>query len=238
METKKRAVVLLSGGMDSATCLAVAVAEGFDVFTLTFDYGQRHQCEVALAAKLSVAYAAKEHQLIPLGFGALAKSALTFDGEVPKDTIREGIPPTYVPARNTVFLSMGLAWAEVLGARDLFIGVNQVDYSGYPDCRAEFIDAFEKMANLATCMGTEGKSIKIQTPLIALRKSEIIRLGHQLGVDYSKTHTCYDPNPQGLACGRCPACLLRLEGFEKIGQGDPIAYQKRNREEPERKSST
>ncbi len=222
---EKKAVVLLSGGMDSATCLAIAAAEGYAVHSLAFDYGQRHGFEVQMAARQARAFGAREHLVLNLDLRRIARSALTGDLAVPKDQVPAGIPATYVPARNTIFLSLGLAWAEVLGARDLFIGVNQVDYSGYPDCRREFVAAFETMANLATRSGVEGRPIRIRAPLQDLDKADIIRRGLELGVDYANTHTCYDPAEQGLACGRCPACLLRLKGFEALGVRDPARYE-------------
>ncbi len=223
-DEEKRAVVLLSGGMDSATCLAIARSEGFEVYTLAFDYGQRHQFELQMAARQARAFGAREHRVVAVDLRGIAPSALTADLEVPKDRAPRGIPPTYVPARNAIFLSMGLAWTEVLGARDLFIGVNQVDFSGYPDCRSEFVQAFERMANLATRMGTEGRPVRIRAPLLTLGKAGIIRKGLDLGVNYADTHTCYDPDPGGLACGRCSACSLRLAGFEALGMKDPARY--------------
>ncbi len=221
---EKRAVVLLSGGMDSTTCLAIAAAEGFIVYTLAFDYGQRHGLEVQMAARQAKVFGAREHQVVRVELGRIAKSALTGDSPVPKDQVPAGIPPTYVPARNAIFLSLGLAWAEVLEAHDLFVGVNQVDFSGYPDCRGEFIQAFERMANLATRMGTEGRPVRIRAPLLDLDKPAIIRRGIELGVDYGNTHTCYDPTSDGLACGHCPACLLRLDAFDAVGSRDPAKY--------------
>jgi len=221
---EKRAVVLLSGGMDSSTCLAIAVDEGLAVYTLAFDYGQRHGLEVQMAARQARAFGAREHQVVRVELSRIAKSALTGDRPVPKDRLPAGIPPTYVPARNAVFLSLGLAWAEVLEAHDLFVGVNQVDYSGYPDCRGEFVQAFERMANLATRMGTEGRPVRIRAPLLDLDKPAIIRKGIELGVDFGNTHTCYDPTGDGLACGHCPACLIRLAAFQDVGTRDPVRY--------------
>ena len=223
--TEKKAVVLLSGGMDSATCLAVAAKECLAVHTLAVDYGQRHQLEIQMAARQARFFGAREHQVVRLDMRHIGRSALTADLAVPKDEVPEGIPPTYVPARNAILLSLGLAWAEVLDARQLFIGVNQVDYSGYPDCRGEFIEAFERMANLATRMGTEGRPVRVRAPLQKLDKAGIVQLGTELGVDFTLTHTCYDPDARGVACGRCPACLLRLRGFEQAGMTDPIEYQ-------------
>ncbi len=222
---EKRAVVLLSGGMDSATCLAIARSEKFRIYTLAFDYGQRHLFELQMAARQASAFGANEHRVVCVDLPSIAPSALTADLEVPKDGVAVDVPSTYVPARNAIFLSMGLAWAEVLGARDLFIGVNQVDYSGYPDCRSEFVQAFERMANLATRAGTEGRPIRIRVPLLTLDKAGIILKGLELGVNYEDTHTCYDPDPGGPACGRCPACSLRLAGFEAVGMKDPARYQ-------------
>jgi 7-cyano-7-deazaguanine synthase len=221
-----KAVCLLSGGLDSATALAVAKRDGFQCYTLAFDYGQRHRIELEAAARVSRALGAAEHVVVPINLRLFGKSALTDDIAVPKgreeaDMTRE-IPVTYVPARNTVFLSIALAWAEVLEASDIFIGVNALDYSGYPDCRPEFIEAFEKMANLATKAGMEGRThTRIHTPLIALTKAGIIALGLELGVDYGLTHSCYDPTPAGRPCGGCDSCLLRAKGFAELGLPDP-----------------
>jgi 7-cyano-7-deazaguanine synthase len=221
----KLAVVLLSGGMDSATVLAIARQEGFSVCSLAFDYGQRHALELELAAHQARVQGVLRHLVVPLDLRAIGGSALTDDLEVPKGEPRAGdIPVTYVPARNTVFLSVALAWAEVLGAQDIFIGANQVDFSGYPDCRAEFLQAFERMANLATRMGAEGRPVRIRAPLLDLGKADIIRRGRALGVDYGRTLTCYDPAPGALACGLCPACRLRLRGFAEAGLVDPAPY--------------
>jgi 7-cyano-7-deazaguanine synthase len=222
------AVVLLSGGMDSVTCLAEAHAAGFSIQALTFDYGQRHRIELEMARWQGCAFGVRQHMIFQLDLTRFGGSSLTSDQPVPRGLCPEGIPNTYVPARNSIFLSIGLAWAEVLGARDLFIGVNQVDYSGYPDCRRAFIDAFEEMANLATRMGVEGgdRRIRIHTPLIDLDKAQIARRGVELGVDFAHTLTCYDPSPDGLACGSCPSCLLRLKGFERAGISDPAAYRR------------
>lgn len=232
----KRAVVLLSGGVDSATTLAIARSENFQCYALTFKYGQRHHREVEAAKKIARSLAVVEHRVIEIDLAAFGGSALTNSGiEVPKDRARLGdtseIPPTYVPARNTVFLSHALAWAEFLGAFDIFIGVSAVDYSGYPDCRPEFIAAFEKTANLATAAAVEGKGrFRIRAPVINMTKGEIIRAGTSLGVDYSLTHSCYDPDEQGRSCARCDACRLRLKGFAEAGLKDPIEYRITNNE--------
>ena len=227
MDKQKKAIVLLSGGLDSATALAIARAEGFEVFALSFHYGQRHAVELDCAAR-QVDASTEEHRVVEIDLRAFGGSALTADIDVPKhdsvEELTEEIPVTYVPARNTVFLSYALAWAEVLGAHDIFIGVNALDYSGYPDCRPEFIEAFEKMANLATVAGVQGRKLTIHTPLIDLTKAEIIQLGLDLGVDYAKTTSCYDPAPDGRACGRCDSCLLRLKGFSEVGVMDPRKY--------------
>jgi 7-cyano-7-deazaguanine synthase len=221
---------LLSGGLDSATTLAVARSEGFQCYALTFDYGQRHKREIEASKKVAEFLGVTEHRIIEIDLGAFGCSALT-DGaiDVPKDRIdidsSTRIPITYVPARNTIFLSYALAWAEVLGAFDIFIGVNSTDYSGYPDCRIEFIAAFEKTANLATAAAVEGKGrYNIHTPIIEMTKARIITTGTKLGVDYSLTHSCYDPNEQGRSCGRCDSCRLRLKGFAEAGIKDPIEY--------------
>ena len=225
-----KAIVLVSGGLDSATTLAIARKEGFACHALTFRYGQRHSREIDAAGRVARSLGAVEHRLIEIDLWALGGSALTDSRiEVPKDRTDLGnstdIPPTYVPARNTIFLSYALAWAEVLGAFDLFIGVNSTDYSGYPDCRAEFIAAFEAMANLATAAAVQGRGrYRIHTPIIAMTKAQIIRTGTQLGVDYSLTHSCYDPDPQGRSCGRCDSCRLRLKGFAEACLQDPIPY--------------
>lgn len=224
----KRAVVLLSGGLDSATTLALARAEGFDAYALSFHYGQRHAQELAAATRVAHSLGASEHRIAEIDLRLFGGSALTADIDVPKNRdagdLATGIPITYVPARNTIFLSYALAWAEVLGATDIFIGVNAVDYSGYPDCRTEFIRAFEDLANLATRAGVEGSRFRIHPPLINLTKAEIIRRGLELGVDFSLTHSCYDPSPEGRACGECDSCQLRLKGFREAGLEDPIAY--------------
>jgi 7-cyano-7-deazaguanine synthase len=220
------AVCLLSGGLDSTTCLAYARREGFDCYALSFDYGQRHRVELAAARRVAEALEAVEHRVVSFDLRAFGGSALTADIDVPKDgSSASGIPITYVPARNTVFLSFALAWSEVLAASNIFIGVNAIDYSGYPDCRPEFIAAFESMANLATKAGVEGATrIHIHTPLIRLSKREIIELARELGVDLRLTHSCYDPDPSGRACGRCDSCRLRLKGFAEAGVKDPLEY--------------
>jgi 7-cyano-7-deazaguanine synthase len=223
----RRAVVLLSGGLDSATALAVARAEGFDAYALSFDYGQRHHRELDSARRVAAALGAREHLVLRLDLRAIGGSALTADIPVPKgrsvEAMGSGIPVTYVPARNTIFLSHALAWAEVLESQDIFIGVNALDYSGYPDCRAEFIEAFERMANLATRAGVEGTSrLRIHTPLIRLTKAEIVARGAALGVDFALTWSCYEPRPDELACGHCDSCLLREKGFREAGLRDPV----------------
>jgi 7-cyano-7-deazaguanine synthase len=219
------AIVLLSGGLDSATTLAIAHSQGFATYALSFRYGQRHQVELAAARRVATALGTREHRIIDMDLRQFGQSALTSDLEVPKnrpaEAMQEAIPVTYVPARNTIFLAYALAWAEVLGARAIFIGVNAVDYSGYPDCRPRFIEAFERMANLATKAALEGIHLRIHTPLIDLKKSEIIQAGLALGVDYRLTHSCYDPTPAGHACGQCDSCLLRKKGFEELGLLDP-----------------
>ena len=227
---KKHAVVLLSGGMDSATCLAIANHEGFLSHALSFRYGQRHAVELEAATRIAAALGAAEHRIVTLDPSAFAGSALTSGGAVPKDRseadIGHGIPTTYVPARNTIFLAYALGYAETIGAADVFIGVNALDYSGYPDCRPEFIEAFERMARLATKAGVEGTApLSIHTPLLRLSKAEIVRRGVELGVDFSLTLTCYDPSPDGLACGHCDACVLRRKGFVEAGAKDPTRYQ-------------
>ena len=226
---KPRAVVLVSGGLDSATALAVAQEKGFDCFPLSFDYGQRHRRELEAALAVSRSRNARDPLVIPLDLRQLGGSALTAEIDVPKDrddaAMGSGIPVTYVPARNTVFLSIALGWAEVLDAFAIFIGVNAVDYSGYPDCRPEFIEQFQKLANVATKAGVEGAgTYQIHTPLISLTKAEIIQLGTNLGVDYGLTHSCYDPDDAGRACGHCDSCQLRRKGFEEAGVPDPTQY--------------
>lgn len=223
----RKAVVLLSGGLDSATALAIARAEGFRTYALTLDYGQRHRAEIDAAARVAKALGAAEHKVVPVGLDRLGGSALTDKIAVPKgrdlSEMARGIPVTYVPARNTVFLSIALAYAEGIGAADIFIGANVLDYSGYPDCRPEYLAAFEKMAALATKAGVEGAPVRIHAPLIRMTKGEIIKRGMGLGVDYGLTRSCYDPDAEGRACGRCDACLLRRKGFEEAGVGDPAA---------------
>jgi 7-cyano-7-deazaguanine synthase len=227
---KARAVVLLSGGMDSTTTAALAMSRGFEVHALTFRYGQRHEVELEAARRVAERLGVAQHVVLNIDLRALGGSALTADIPVPKDTpldaIGQHIPMTYVPARNTIFLSFSLALAEVLEASDIFLGANALDYSGYPDCRPEFIRAFETMANLATRAATEhGRKLTVHTPLIELSKRQIVELGVSLGVDYGLTLTCYDPSPDGAACGRCDACLLRLKGFREAGIEDPALYQ-------------
>lgn len=223
----KKAVVLLSGGLDSATAMAMALDEGFEVHAMSFNYGQRHSVELDCAAE-QAAEGAAEHRVVDIDLRAFGGSALTDEIDVPKhagvEELTDEIPVTYVPARNTVFLSYALAWAEVLKADDIFIGVNALDYSGYPDCRPEFIAAYESMANLATVAGVQGRKMTIHTPLINLSKAEIIRLGLELGVDYAKTTSCYDPASDGHACGHCDSCLLRKKGFKDAGISDPRPY--------------
>lgn len=221
-----KAVILYSGGLDSTTCMAIAVSQGFAPYAVSFSYGQRHSVELELAKKNALAMGAVDHLIIEFDYRKVGGSALTSDAAVPKDGVGEDIPVTYVPARNTIFLSFALGWAEVLGARDIFIGVNALDYSGYPDCRPEYIASFEKMANLATKAGIEGHGFQIHTPLIHLTKAEIIKKGLELGVDYSLTHSCYDPTPEGLSCGLCDSCRLRLKGFAEAGLQDPAGYVK------------
>lgn len=224
------AVVLLSGGLDSATTAAIAAADGFDVHALSVDYGQRHRFELDAAGRVAQSLRVAQHRTVQIDLAEIGGSALTDDLDVPQgrsdQSISEGIPITYVPARNTVLLSVALGLAEVLGAADLFVGVNAVDYSGYPDCRPEFIASFERLANLATKAGVEGTlQFRVHAPLIQLTKAEIIQRGTKLGVDYSLTHTCYAPNDQGVACRQCDACVLRLQGFAAAGLTDPIEYQ-------------
>jgi len=225
-----KAVVLLSGGLDSITVLAIAQSEGFRTFAISFNYSQRHSIEIDSSIRIAKTLAVERHLILNLDLRSIGGSALTDQIAVPKDRraheMSQGIPVTYVPARNTIFLSYALAWAEVLGAEDIFLGVNALDYSGYPDCRPEYISAFETMANIATKAGVEGRlRLRIHTPLIAMTKAEIIRTGLRLGVDYSLTHSCYDPNEHGIACGRCDSCLLRLRGFAEAGARDPLPYQ-------------
>lgn len=223
--SEKKAVVLISGGLDSATAAAVARAEGYTGYALSFDYGQRHRVELDAAAAVAQSLDVREHRVFRLDLRQFGGSALTDANiAVPEGAPGTGIPVTYVPARNTVFLSLALAWAEVLDAHDIFIGVNAVDYSGYPDCRPEFVQAFETMANLATKAGVEGRGFRIRAPLIDLSKADIIRTGTQLGVDYALTVSCYDPDAAGRACGRCDSCRLRAEGFRTAGVPDPTRY--------------
>jgi len=224
----KKAIILLSGGLDSATCMAIARQEGFALLAMSFAYGQRHSIELEASKKLAHAFGVIEHRIATIDLVAFGGSSLTSDTAVPKNRIGTkddvGIPNTYVPARNTIFLSFALGWAEVLGCADIFIGVNALDYSGYPDCRPEFIRAFETMANLATKAQVEGKHLTLHTPLLNLTKAEIIKRGIALGVDYSITHSCYDPVPDGRACGACDSCLLRKKGFNEAGVPDVTRY--------------
>ena len=222
------AVVLLSGGIDSTTTLAIALAEGYEVYALSFEYGQRHQIETQSARRVAGSLGVKEHRIAKIDLRVFGGSALTDKIDVPKQRseteIAHGIPVTYVPARNTIFLAYALAWAEVIPANDIFLGVNAIDYSGYPDCRPEFIEAFENLANLGTKAGVQGRRFQIHTPLIKFSKADIIRKGVELGVDFSVTHSCYDPTPEGFACGECDSCLLRLKGFREAGLKDPTRY--------------
>lgn len=225
--TKRKAVVLLSGGLDSATVLAIVRSQGYQAYALSFAYGQRHAWELEAARRVAASLGAEEHRIAQIDLRVFGGSALTGEIEVPKgrgaEEMAQGIPVTYVPARNTIFLSFALAWAEVLGASDVFIGVNALDYSGYPDCRPEFIEAFERMANLATKAGVEGRQkLKIHAPLMAMTKAQIIRRGLELGVDYALTSSCYDPSPAGEPCGQCDSCLLREKGFRECGIEDPL----------------
>lgn len=223
-ETKKKAVVLLSGGLDSYTAAAVAKAEGYDLYALTVRYGQVHTLEIEAARRVAKALGVAAHLEVAVDLGAIGGSALTGQGPIPKGRPLDAaeIPPTYVPARNTVLLALALAWAEVLGARDLVIGVNAIDYSGYPDCRPQFLAAFEQLAALATKAGVEGARFRVHAPLVRLTKAEIIRRGLALGLDYSLTHSCYDPAPDGRPCGECDSCRLRAKGFEEAGVPDPL----------------
>jgi 7-cyano-7-deazaguanine synthase len=229
MTESKKAVVLSSGGVDSTTLMAIAKEEGYEIFSLSFNYGQRHSCELDAAKKVARILGVQEHRIIDIDLGKIGGSALTDEIDVPKarseSEMKKEIPVTYVPARNTIFLSCALAWAEVLGASDIYIGVNAIDYSGYPDCRPEYIKAFENMANLAIKAAVEGNmKIHIRTPLIQMSKAEIIRRGMELGVDYRLTHSCYDPSPDGKACGQCDSCLIRKKGFREAGVTDPAEY--------------
>ncbi|MGB7567372.1 MAG: 7-cyano-7-deazaguanine synthase QueC [Chitinivibrionales bacterium] len=224
----KKAVVLLSGGLDSSTCCAIAKSEGFEIYAMSFAYGQRHQVELSASRRVAAFFSVSEHRIVTIDLAAFGGSSLTSSLEVPKDRFGKKqageIPNTYVPGRNTIFLSFALGWAEVLECRDIFIGVNALDYSGYPDCRPDYIAAFQTMANLATKAAVEGNKLIIHTPLINLTKAQIIKLGMNLGVDYSFTHSCYDPSPEGLACGACDSCLLRKKGFEEAGINDVTRY--------------
>jgi 7-cyano-7-deazaguanine synthase len=225
----RKAVVLLSGGLDSTTALAIAQHEGYEPYAITFRYGQRHAVEIDAASRVARQAGVAQHIIVDFDLRMIGGSALTADVAVPKgrpvEAMGQGIPITYVPARNTIFLSFALAWAEVLGANDIFLGVNALDYSGYPDCRPEYVAAYERLANLATRAGVEGQQqLKIHAPLIQLTKAQIIQRGLALGVDYSLTITCYDPTPEGTACGQCDACRLRLKGFAEAGVADPVAY--------------
>lgn len=225
--TQKKAVILISGGLDSTTVLAIARAEGYACYTISFDYGQRHRVELEAATRTAAAHGSLEHKVIKLDLRSIGGSALTDDAiDVPEDAPSEAdtVPITYVPARNTVFLSIALGWAEVLGADDIFIGVNAVDFSGYPDCRPDYIAAYEVMANLATRSGVEGRRLAIHAPLMRLSKAEIIQWGERLGVDYALTVSCYQADAQGRACGKCESCRLRRQGFEQAGVKDPTAY--------------
>lgn len=228
--TQKKAIVLLSGGIDSATCAGIAKEQGFAVYALSFSYGQRHSCELKAAQKIAAHLAVTDHKTLAIDLRTIGGSSLTSDMAVPKNSAgttraENDIPNTYVPARNTIFLSCALGWAEVVGSTDIFIGVNAVDYSGYPDCRPVFIEAFERMANLATKSGVENNPFTIHAPLSNLTKSDIIRKGISCGVDYSLTHSCYDPSSEGLACGLCDSCRIRKKGFADAGEKDPTRYQ-------------
>ena len=229
MSLHKKAIVLSSGGIDSTTAMAIAKSEGYEIYSLSFFYGQRHSLELEAAKKVAGFFGARKHLVVNIDLRAFGGSALTDDIEVPKGRdeidMQQNIPVTYVPARNTIFLSYALAWAEVLHVSDIFIGVTAVDYSGYPDCRPEYIGAFENMANLATKAAVEGKTrARMRTPLIAMSKADIIRRGNELGVDYGITHSCYDPSPDGKACGQCDSCVLRKKGFREAGIPDPAIY--------------
>jgi 7-cyano-7-deazaguanine synthase len=224
MATMKKAVVLLSGGLDSATTLAIAKSQGYICYALSFDYGQRHSAELDAARRVAQSVGAIEHKIVRIGLGEFGGSALTDTRIAVPETPQEGIPVTYVPARNTVFLAFALGWAEVLGSTDIFIGVNAVDYSGYPDCRPEYIEAFEHLANLATKAGVEGSRFKVHAPLIALKKAEIIRIGTDLGVDFGLTVSCYSADEEGRACGTCDSCRFRKAGFLEAGVTDPTRY--------------
>lgn len=223
----KKAVVLVSGGIDSATCCAFARKDGFELYAMSFSYGQRHSVELDAAGKVETFFKCIEHKVVTIDLRAFGGSSLTSSLDVPKNRNTDSdksIPNTYVPARNTIFLSFATGWAEILGCRDIYIGVNAIDYSGYPDCRPEFIAAYEKMANLATKAGVEGNRLSIHTPLLKMTKAEIIRAGAEMGVDYSITHSCYDPSSDGKACGKCDSCIIRRKGFESAGVKDPTSY--------------
>lgn len=222
--SEKRAVILLSGGLDSATVAAMALADGYSCYSMSFDYGQRHRAELLAAERVAAALGMREHKVIGLNLNGIGGSALTDSSIAVPESPSEGIPVTYVPARNTLFLALALGWAEVLGARDIFIGVNAVDYSGYPDCRPEFIEAFERMANLATREGVEGRGFRIRAPLQSMSKAQIVAAGVALGVDYGLTVSCYQADEQGRACGRCDSCRFRAEGFAAAGVADPTSY--------------
>ncbi len=237
MDVKPKTVVLLSGGLDSTTTLAIAKSQGYEVYALSFRYGQRHRVELEAAQRIAEYFKAAKHVVVDIDLRLFGGSALTDDIAVPKGRSQEemggDIPVTYVPARNTIFLSFALAWAETLGAQDIFIGVNALDYSGYPDCRLEYIEAYECMANLATKAGVEGQQkLKIHTPLIKMTKAQIIKKGLELGADFSLTHSCYDPSESGEACGQCDSCQLRLKGFKEAGIEDPIKYRNKTSEKP------
>lgn len=221
-----KAVILVSGGLDSATCCAFAEKQGFELYAMSFSYGQRHSIEIDSAKRVANFFKVSEHRIVTIDLRAFGGSSLTSLTEVPKNRVLDenSIPNTYVPARNTIFLSFALGWAEVLGCTDIFIGVNAVDYSGYPDCRPQFISAYERMANLATKSAVEGKKLTIHTPLVNLTKAQIIKAGVEMGVDYGITHSCYDPSPEGLACGMCDSCRIRKRGFEEAGVTDPTRY--------------
>jgi len=220
-----RAICLLSGGLDSSACLGVARRDGYDCYALSFDYGQRHRVELESAARVAKFFEAREYRIVKIDLRAFGGSALTADIDVPKGGAADQIPITYVPARNTIFLSFAMAWAEVIESADIFIGVNAIDYSGYPDCRPEFIEAFERMANLATRTAVEGRThLRIHTPLAKLNKAAIVKLGAEVGLDFSLTHSCYDPDEDGRACGQCDSCRLRLKGFHEAGVRDPLRY--------------
>ena len=226
----KRAVALASGGLDSSTAIALALKQDFDIYALSFNYGQRHRCELEAARRVIKSLGIHHHIVVAVDLRAIGGSALTSDSKVPKNRdigrISADIPVTYVPARNTIFLSLALGWCEVLNTQDIFIGVNAVDYSGYPDCRPEFLKAYERLANLATKDGVEGKAkYKIHAPLLHMTKAQIVRAGFEAGVDFSLTHSCYDPSPEGLACGACDSCILRRRGFKEAGIPDPANYQ-------------